>query len=257
MIPLVHDLADETVLVVGGGTVATRKVRRFAAEARVIVVSPTFADALRSLADDRSAHRSGDEDRSNDADGFDDTDRSTAVASSIELVRHSLDPSDLRQWVDRTSPALVIAATDDPAVNAAAEAAAREHGALVNRTDESGSRDAGSVVVPATIEDGPVTVAITTGANSPALARHLRERIETEIEGAGELARITAELRTELADRDVDPDTRREAIRSVVRSPDVWKALHVGGTNPRQTARRIVERTCNEDGMRTNREEGT
>ena len=39
MIPLVHDVGGETVLVFGGGTVGARKARRFAREARVVARS--------------------------------------------------------------------------------------------------------------------------------------------------------------------------------------------------------------------------
>lgn len=42
MIPLVHDLSDETVVVFGGGPVGARKAHRFAREARTVVVSPEF-----------------------------------------------------------------------------------------------------------------------------------------------------------------------------------------------------------------------
>ena len=44
MIPLLHDFTGTTVLVVGGGRVGARKARRFAREARVVVVSPAFVD---------------------------------------------------------------------------------------------------------------------------------------------------------------------------------------------------------------------
>ncbi len=44
MIPLYHDFSDETVLIFGGGPVGARKARRFAAEARVVVVSPEFGN---------------------------------------------------------------------------------------------------------------------------------------------------------------------------------------------------------------------
>ncbi len=40
MIPLLHDFADATVLIFGGGPVGARKARRFAREATVVVVSP-------------------------------------------------------------------------------------------------------------------------------------------------------------------------------------------------------------------------
>ncbi|QHS17529.1 bifunctional precorrin-2 dehydrogenase/sirohydrochlorin ferrochelatase [haloarchaeon 3A1-DGR] len=229
MIPLVHDLSGETVLVVGGGAVATRKARRFAAEASVIVVSPTFTERLHSAVD-RTVGDETDDDETGTDDG------------RIELVRQRVDADDVATWIDRAEPALVVAATDDPTINAAAEAAARERDALVNRTDVSGDRDPGSVVVPATVEDGPVTIAITTGATSPAVSRYLRERIETEFDGIGDLARLSGDVRTELIERGVEPDTRREAVRAVVRSPAVQKGLQTGESNPRQLADGIVER---------------
>ncbi|WP_430503781.1 precorrin-2 dehydrogenase/sirohydrochlorin ferrochelatase family protein [Haloparvum sp. PAK95] len=224
MIPLVHDFAGETVLVVGGGSVGSRKARRFASEADVVVVSPRFAEDLREF-------EVG-------------TDGDAAVGGSLELVREAVDADDVDTWVERTDPALVVAATDDAAINAAAEAAARKRGALINRTDESGARDADSVVVPATVEEDPVTVAISSGGTSPALSRYLRQRIEAEIEGAGAMAELTGELREELQAEGVDPDVRRDAIRAVVRSSPVWKALQAGDTNARQEAERVVQKTC-------------
>lgn len=207
MIPLLHDFEDETVLVVGGGTVGARKARRFAREAEVIVVSPSFADA--------------------DFGG-------------AERVREAPDAEGVREWVDRTEPALVVAATDDGDLNAAVESAAREAGALVNRTDEHGGRDPDSVVVPATVRDDPVVVSISTGGASPALSRYLRERIEAEIDGAGEMARLTGDLRDELQERDVPADRRRAAVREVVRSGCVWTNLDRGSTKARQVAEDVV-----------------
>ena len=213
VIPLVHDFTDASVLVVGGGAVGARKARRFAREADVVVLSPAFADA-----------------------DFGDAER----------VQAAPDPGDAGDWVARVDPELVVAATDDDAVNDAFAAAAREAGALVNRADESGGRDADSVVVPATVRDGPVSVAVTTGGESPALSKFLREEIESHLEGAGEMADLTAELRTELRAADVPEETRRDAVRAVVRSEPVWKALRTGGTNPRKTADDVVETVVGE-----------
>jgi precorrin-2 dehydrogenase/sirohydrochlorin ferrochelatase len=224
VIPLYHDFTGETVLVFGGGTVGSRKASRFADEARVVVVSPGFDDRLVDLAE---------EDR-----------------ESVELVRATPDAEAIHGWIDRVDPALVVAATDDAAVNAAAEAAALDTGALVNRTDvsagdRSGGRDVRSVVVPATIEDDPVRVALSTGGASPALAKALRERIEAEIDGAGAMAELSGTLRAELKDRDVPPEKRREAIRRVVRSEGVWKALQKGDSYGRQEADSVIEEVLN------------
>jgi precorrin-2 dehydrogenase/sirohydrochlorin ferrochelatase len=212
VIPLYHDFAGETVLVFGGGAVGARKASRFADEARVVVVSPAFDERLVDLAEESSA--------------------------SVELVRAAPDPDAVAGWIDRLGPALAVAATDDAAVNAAVEAAALDADLLVNRTDvsdadRSGSRDARSVVVPATVEDDPVRVALSTGGASPALAKALRERIEGEIDGAGAMA--------ELRERGIDPGERREAIRRVVRSEGVWKGLQKGRSNARTEAHNVIE----------------
>jgi precorrin-2 dehydrogenase/sirohydrochlorin ferrochelatase len=46
VIPLLHDFTGEVVLVFGGGPVGARKARRFGREARVVVLSPAFADRV-------------------------------------------------------------------------------------------------------------------------------------------------------------------------------------------------------------------
>jgi precorrin-2 dehydrogenase/sirohydrochlorin ferrochelatase len=201
MIPLYHDFAGEQVLVVGGGAVGARKARRFATEADVVVVSPGFADA---------------------------------AFGGAERVRSEVTPADVPEWFDRINPVLAVAATDDGAVNARVESEARDRGVLVNRTDTHGDRDPGSVVVPATVRDDPVVVSIATGGASPALSKHLRERVERELDGAGAMAELTGALRDDLQARDVDPQRRRDVVRAVVRSPDVWTTLRTGNAKPRQ-----------------------
>jgi precorrin-2 dehydrogenase/sirohydrochlorin ferrochelatase len=209
VIPLVHDFDGEVVLVFGGGPVGARKARRFAAEARVVVVSPTFA-----------------------ADDFGDG----------EFVRAAPDPSDVPAWLDAADPALVVAATDDGALNAAIERHAREAGVLVNRADRSGDRGPGSVVVPATVRDGPVGVAVTTGGTSPAVSRELRREIESTIAGAGTVATVVADLRTALKARSIGPERRREAVRAVAGADAVWAVARETGDERRvrDVADRVV-----------------
>jgi precorrin-2 dehydrogenase/sirohydrochlorin ferrochelatase len=156
-------------------------------------------------------------------------------------VRAAPDPEEVGAWLDRVEPALAVAATDDGAVNAALERGARERGLLVNRGDRSaadGDREPGSVAVPATVRDGPVVASVGTGGRSPALAAQLREEVEELLAGAGELAELTADLREEL--REEPPERRREALRAVVASDAVWKALDTPADNPRETARAVI-----------------
>ncbi|MXR50876.1 bifunctional precorrin-2 dehydrogenase/sirohydrochlorin ferrochelatase [Halovenus sp. WSH3] len=205
MIPLVHDFTGERVLVFGGGPVGARKARRFAREADVVVVSPTF-----------------------EGDSYGDSQR----------VRAAPDPADVSDWLDRFDPALAVAATDSTEVNEAIERAADQRGILSNRADRSGARDPGHVVVPATVRDDPVVAAVSTGANSPVLSRHLRQELESTISGAGGMAELTGSLREELDE--FDSQTRRTALRAVVDSDAVWKALDTESANAHQVAIDVI-----------------
>ena len=223
MIPLYHDFSGETVLVFGGGSVGARKARRFVREAAVVVVSPTFDDRFEE-----------------------------SELAAVDRVRAAPKPEDVANWVDRFEPAMVVAATDDAELNAAVAEAADERGLVINRTDQSGGRDVGSVVVPATVRDGPVSVAISTGGKSPALSRYLRQQIEAEIEDAGAMAELTGDIRSDLKESDYSAADRRAAVRSVVRSSSVWKALHTGTPNAEKEAERVmaVEHDDNEGASR-------
>ncbi|WP_254761957.1 precorrin-2 dehydrogenase/sirohydrochlorin ferrochelatase family protein [Natrinema marinum] len=207
MIPLLHDFTNETVLVFGGGPVGARKARRFAREAQVLVVSPAFADR--------------------DFGG-------------AELIRAVPAPDDIAGWLERATPALVVAATDDAAVNEAVAEVARERGVLVNQADQSGERERGSVVVPATVREEPVVVSIATGGKAPALSKYLRQELEEHLEGAGEMARVCAGLREELKAREVPADRRRQVVTDIVNSPDLWTALRTGTSNCRQVIEDVL-----------------
>ncbi|MFW6436143.1 MAG: precorrin-2 dehydrogenase/sirohydrochlorin ferrochelatase family protein [Halococcoides sp.] len=206
MIPLFVDFTDERVLVVGGGPVGVRKARMFAADARTIMVSPAFS----------------------------------ATPASVECVRAAPDDRSIGAWIDRIGPALVVAATDDAALNASIADAAADRGVLYNRADRrGGDRPAGSVTVPATSTDGPVTVAIGTDGRAPALSRYLREEIDPLVDDAGAMARLIDELRSEWDDWPAE--RRRSALREVVRSDRVWTALGVEGDNAHRTAVDVIE----------------
>ncbi|WP_458188547.1 precorrin-2 dehydrogenase/sirohydrochlorin ferrochelatase family protein [Haladaptatus sp. NG-WS-4] len=203
MLPLFYDFTDETVLVFGGGRVGLRKARYFAQEAAVVaVVGREFAD--RNV--------------------------------DVELVEAYLHVDDVSTWFDRAAPVLVVVATDDTALNDAIETEARERGVLVNRADRHGEREFGSVVVPATVRDGDVVAAVATGGRSPALSKHLRQRIEPLLDGADAMAELTADIREELRDEEISAEDRHRAIRGVVESDAVWNAVATGRDGRREAS---------------------
>lgn len=135
------DLVGRPCLVVGGGEVATRKViGLLAAEAQVTVVAPSLSAPLAELvASRRIQWREG---------TFASLGRAPGGAP----------------WV------LVVAATDDAAVNGRVVGEAGAAGAWVNdASDPTG----GPVAIPATRREGPVTVAVSTGGLHPGAARWL------------------------------------------------------------------------------------
>ncbi len=129
-------------LVVGGGEVALRKVEGLvAAGAVVTVVAPDVDERIRRLPGVAVEER---EYRQGDVAGY----------------------------------RLVIAATDAPGVNGAVFADGEAAGVWVNGADDP---EHCSFTLPAVVRRGPLTVTVSTSGRSPALARWLRQRLETEI----------------------------------------------------------------------------
>jgi uroporphyrin-III C-methyltransferase/precorrin-2 dehydrogenase/sirohydrochlorin ferrochelatase len=159
-LPLFVDVRDRLVVVVGGGVVAYRKIEHLLkAHARVRVVAPELCadlDVYRTLG--RIEHR--------------------PVPFSAPQLEGAL---------------LVIAATDDEAVNDAVARAARERGVLANVVDDA-ARSA--FIFPAIIDRSPLIVAVGTAGSSPTLARRVRTQIEALLpERLGSLAQYAGRWR--------------------------------------------------------------
>jgi siroheme synthase-like protein len=73
---------------------------------------------------------------------------------------------------------LVIAATDDGAVNGAVAEDAERHRVWINSADDP---DRCTFTLPSIVRRGPLTVSVSTSGRSPAVARWLQERLATEI----------------------------------------------------------------------------
>jgi len=204
--PIVLDLAGRPAVVVGGGRVALRKARALAdAGARVTVVAP---DLLPDVADDG---------------------RLTCVAEPYE-ARHV------------RGAAIVIAATDDEAVNRRVADDARADGALVNVVDVPALCD---FIVPAQVRRGDLVVAITTGGAAPSLSRRLRQRIGEAFgpEWADYLAALRA-VRTRVMAEDHDPEIRRRLFERLT-EPDLLEAAREGPDALRRAIEAAIEETRN------------
>lgn len=153
-------LAGKRCLVVGGGTVAARKVEGLrAAGAVVTVVAPEIVDEIRGLAD-------------------------------VTVVERPYQAGDLDgMW-------LAITATDDPRANQAVQADGEAVRVWVNAADDPA---ACSFILPAVVRQGPVMVTVSTSGYSPALAAWLKAHVAAELgPEVAELARMLADARAAL-----------------------------------------------------------
>jgi len=167
-------------LVVGGGRVAARKVEGLLASgAAVTVVAPEVHEAVAAL----------------------------AASGAIAAIDESPLRVELRTYRrgEVAGYMLAVAATGRTEVDDAVFRDATEAGVWVNVADDV-SRC--SFLLPAVARRGSVSVAVSTGGASPALATWLRDRIVETIEpAAGELATLLAEVRRRLRERGVPTES--------------------------------------------------
>ena len=132
-------------LIVGGGKVALRKARNLAeGEFRFTVISPDVLDAFRSL-------------------------------PFVTILERPFEESDIDAM---PSWALIFACTDKREVNELVGTLARARNIPVVVTDRQSES---TFFTPATIRDGEVAVAVSTGGASPGLAKLIRERIVAQL----------------------------------------------------------------------------
>ncbi|MBV9993986.1 MAG: siroheme synthase [Caulobacteraceae bacterium] len=118
---------------------------------------------------------------------------------------------------------LAFVADADRAFRAAAAAAARAAGTLVNVTDAPELSD---FHVPGLIDRGPVVAAIGTAGTAPMLAALLRSELEAQIpEGLGALAGLLGEQRAAIRSAFADLGERRAFLRAVLEGPPAEAAL--------------------------------
>jgi precorrin-2 dehydrogenase/sirohydrochlorin ferrochelatase len=97
-----------------------------------------------------------------------------------------------------------------PEVNAKVVADCRARGIWVNTASAPAE---GDFALPAVVRRGELTLAVSTGGASPALARRIREKWEGEFDAAfAEWVRVLAEARAEVLATVADEARRRELL---------------------------------------------
>ena len=197
------NLSGARCVVVGGGRVAARKVAALReAGARPVVISPALCDALQRLVE----------------------------AEAVDLVAREYEPGDLAGvW-------LVIAATDDPVINEAVWQEAQAVGCLVNVVDDPARCN---FYVPATVRRGALTLSISTGGHSPALAGRIRRALERQFDAAYQpYVDLLGELRPQIQEQIADP-VRRKALWTALLDSEILDLYRSGA--PRAAEQRAQE----------------
>lgn len=181
--PVNLNLRNRNCLVVGGGSVGTRKVMKLIeCGAAVTLVSPEVSEDLAALA------------------------REGRIVWKRRAYRHG----------DAGGMLLVFSTTDFKEVNRAVAADARAAGALCNLAD---TQELCDFTVPAHVRRGDLLLTISTGGNSPALSRKLRQELADQFgpEYAQSL-RILGAVRHRLLATGHDPERHRTLLRRLIGS---------------------------------------
>ncbi len=173
-LPIFADLKQRPVLVVGGGEVAARKVDLLLrAGAQVRIVAQALSAEL------EHQHLQG----------------------RVEWLGQNFVPQQLDDVF------LVIAATDDSALNAEVYAEADKRRVLANVVDD---QPRCSFIFPSIIDRSPLVVAVSSSGQAPVLARMLREKLEALLPASlGQMAELAGGLRGKVKQRLASIGARR------------------------------------------------
>jgi len=179
--PVCLNVTGKKCIVVGGGEVGERKVKRLVeCGANVVVVGKMLTPTLKTMTGEgRIAHIDADYDETHIHGAF-----------------------------------LVIGATDRDEVNERISRQAREKNILVNIVDDPARCD---FILPSLLQRGDLLIAISTGGKMPALARRLREELEGHYGPEyATLLTILGELRKEVIARGYSSPKNKRLFTALV-----------------------------------------
>jgi precorrin-2 dehydrogenase/sirohydrochlorin ferrochelatase len=179
--PVHLDIRNRRCLVVGGGGVASRKVEGLLqCGARVTVVSPQVSERLQTLAE----------------------------RGAVSCLQRPYRQTDLEGHF------LVIGATDDMALNRRISADAESRNMLCNIADVP---EACNFILPAVVRQGDLVLTVSTSGSSPAFAKHLRKRLQTDYGPEyARFLRLMAAIRKRLLAEQHAPEAHKHLFESLI-----------------------------------------
>ena len=179
--PINLDIQNRNCLVVGGGSVGTRKATTLLnCGAQVTVVSPETTARLLEM----------------------------AASGSIELKRRAFRPSDLDGIF------LVVGATDNEELNREIHTGAERLGVLCNIADRP---EACNFILPSIVNRGDLIIAISTSGKSPAFAKKLRQELEKKFgKEYAEFLNLMGAIRKKLLSAKHEPEAHKPLFEQLI-----------------------------------------
>lgn len=180
--PIHLNIQNRPCVVVGGGSVGTRKVLTLIeCGARVTVVSPELSDHLLSLSEDR-----------------------------LTLKKRAYESSDL------DGALLVIGATDNETLNQQIHSDAEARNMLCNIADRPASCN---FILPSIIRRGDLVITVSTSGKSPAYAKNLRTSLEDLFgEEQTVFLKMMGRIREKLLQEDHEPEFHKPIFENLIHS---------------------------------------
>jgi len=207
-------LDGKTVMVIGGGAEAHRKLQSMLdSGAKIWVISRDFCEEIQKL----------------------------GAEKKVALLKTGI--KDAQAFVDSLSPKpyMLLAATNDSALNLALVKAAKYYNCMVYAVDNPQMSD---FILPAVAHVGDVKIAVSTSGKSPAMARALRERIEGMVTKQDLLEiELQEKARAALKTKVADPNMRSKTLYQILHSEEIKKALSEGRVaEAEELAMKIIEK---------------
>lgn len=202
--PFFVDIKGQKCLIAGGGMVAYRKALTIKDyDPHITVIAPHFIPEMEQLAKE--------------------------CKGTIVLLQRNIMDSDLNH------ADFVIAATSEERINCHLSQCCKERKIPVNVVDVQKEC---SFIFPALIREKDITIGISTGGNSPTVARYLKEKFQNLIPtGFGALASQLGSYR-DMVKANIDSQPVRSEIFKIM----VDEGIRQGGVFSQEQLKELIER---------------